>query len=360
LGAFAILIINSYRKLLLSRLIMTFIASALFSTSAILFRNGGEYYLIVNLVISIMYFKEKKFIITITLLNCILFLAIKIFLANTPLSMGEVPFARIIFNIGWALICMLTALLYFKYEQLTYQTQVEEKNRELEKLNDTKQKLFSIIAHDLRSPIGQLKSSLDLVNQEYLTPEQFRHIAATLSSEVDQLHTTLDNLLRWSINQFQGIQTNPEKTSLAEIIEQKAVPLLKQSIERKNIQLKTEGLNRSVWADPDHLMLVFRNLIANAIKYSYQDGIITIQASQRNGQVIIAVADNGTGMTEEIRSTLFHSLAVSSVSGTSNEKGTGLGLKLCKEFIEQNKGQIWVESEPGKGSRFYISLPSAK
>jgi signal transduction histidine kinase len=264
------------------------------------------------------------------------------------------------FNIIWAVIMMVLALLFFKNEQLSYQKQVEEKNHELEELNNTKEKLFSIIAHDLRSPIGQLKGSLELVNKAYITPEQFLPIADKLSVQVDQLHSTLDNLLRWSISQFQGIQAVPEYVSLEEVIGQKAILFLKQSIERKNIQLSTEGLQRQVWADPDHLQLIFRNLVANAIKYSYQDGKISIRSYQQENNVIIEITDNGMGMTAEVQESVFSSVTMVSNTGTSNEKGTGLGLKLCKEFIEKNKGEIWLKSEVGKGSTFYVSIPATQ
>ncbi|HEY1019596.1 MAG TPA: HAMP domain-containing sensor histidine kinase [Sediminibacterium sp.] len=358
-GAFAILIINSYQKFFLGRMVLSCLASILFSASAFFFRNGGEYFLLVNMVIIAIYFNEKKFLIGFTIANILLFIGLKIIL-NRPVIYDEVPFSRVMFNIIWAVIMMVLALLFFKNEQLSYQKQVEEKNHELEELNNTKEKLFSIIAHDLRSPIGQLKSSLELVNKEYITPKQFLPIASKLSVQVDQLHSTLDNLLRWSISQFQGIQAVPEYVSLEEVIGQKSILFLKQSIERKNIQLYTEGLQRQVWADPDHLQLIFRNLVANAIKYSYQDGKISIRAYQQENNVIIEITDNGMGMTADVQESVFSSVAMVSNTGTSNEKGTGLGLKLCKEFIEKNKGKIWLKSEPGKGSTFYVSIPATQ
>lgn len=358
-GALAILLINSYQKFFLGRLVLSCLASILFSASAFFFRNGGEYFLLVNVVIIVIYFNEKKFLIGFTIANILLFICLKIFL-NGPVVYDEVPFSRVMFNIIWAVIMMVLALLFFKHEQLSYQQQVEEKNHELEELNNTKEKLFSIIAHDLRSPIGQLKASLELVNKEYITPEQFLPIAGKLSVQVDQLHSTLDNLLRWSISQFQGIQAVPEYVSLEEVIGQKSILFLKQSIERKNIELHAEGLQQKVWADPDHLMLIFRNLVANAIKYSYQDGKIYIHAYQKGNKVIVEITDNGMGMTADVQESVFSSVTMVSSTGTSNEKGTGLGLKLCKEFIEKNKGEIWLKSEPGKGSTFYVSIPATQ
>lgn len=357
-GGCLILIMNSYQRFSLSRLILISMSSVLFSYEAAFFRNGAEYYLIANLIVIIIFFNERKYILPISFLDCLLFIVIKIYQHTLPDTYGAISTPRIIFNISWALVIMVLALLFFKKEQQAYQAQVEEKNKELEKLNDAKQKLFSIIAHDLRSPIGQLKNSLDLVNKEYMSPEIFREISTKLSSEVDQLHNTLDNLLRWSISQFQGIKVLSEKVALADIVE-KMIPLFKQPADRKNIMFQVEDVDFFILADPDHLMLVLRNLVSNAIKYSYQDSTIIIRGQTKNNRVIIEVADSGTGMNEETKTAVFSSANMVSSNGTSNEKGTGLGLKLCKEFIEKNSGQIWVESIEKKGSSFFVSLQQA-
>lgn len=359
LGAFLILLINSYRKFLVARLILTFLSSVLFSTSAVLFRNGGEYFLIVNLVIIIIYFNEKIFLIAISIFNCGLFIGIKIFLENNHTYFTPVSYGRVIFNMAWTLSSMMLALLFFKKEQITYQQQIEEKNKQLQKMNDAKEKLFSIISHDLRSPIGQLKNSLDLVNREFISPETFQQISTKLSAEVDRLHGTLDNLLRWSISQLQGINASPEKISLATLLQQKLM-IFKQVAEQKNINLVLQDVNRYIWADPDHLLLVLRNIISNAIKYSYQNGEILIRSHIKDNQVIIEVIDQGMGMTESVRSSIFQNDNIISNTGTANEKGTGLGLKLCKEFIEKNNGKIWIESTEHKGTTFFLSLPEAK
>jgi two-component system sensor histidine kinase/response regulator len=355
-GAVVILVINSYRKFLLSRLILTFLASILFMIGAVFFRNGGEYYLLTNLIVIIIYFNERLYIFLISLFNCLLFIGAKIFLENSSYEYGTVSFSRVIFNISWSLLIMVLALLFFKKEQEDYQLLIEQKNKELETLNDTKEKLFSIIAHDLRSPIGQLKNSLDLVSNEFISADAFRQISSKLSSEVDQLHSMLDNLLKWSISQFHGIRAVPENISLTLIVEKNAT-LFKQSLEQKNIVLSWQLNDLSVCADPDHLMLVIRNLVSNAIKYSYQDGNIIIRAHKKETHVLIEIADRGMGMNAEMKNAIFNTNNMVSSTGTSNEKGTGLGLKLCKEFIQKNNGEIWVDSVEGKGSTFYISLP---
>lgn len=359
LGALLILIINSYRKFLAARLILSFLSSILFSLSAILFRNGGEYFLIANLIIIIIYFNERIYIIAISLFNCLLFIGIKIFLETDHQIFTPVSFGRVIYNMSFTLTMIFLALLFFKNEQITYQEQIEEKNKDLQKMNDTKEKLFSIISHDLRSPIGQLKNSLDLVNQAHMSPETFQQISVKLSTEVSRLQTTLDNLLRWSISQLQGIKASPEKIALNNLLEQK-LNIFQQIAEQKNIHFVLKDTDHFIWADPDHLLLVLRNIISNAIKYSHQNADITIQCETKDQQVIIEIADKGVGMNEEVKASIFQHDSIMSSTGTANEKGTGIGLKLCKEFIEKNNGQIWVESTEKTGTTFYISLPEAK
>lgn len=226
-------------------------------------------------------------------------------------------------------------------------------------MNETKQKLFSIIAHDLRSPISQLKGSLDLVNQSFLSPEEFGKIAKKLSAEADLLHSTLDNLLRWSISQFQGIVASPEKIILTDAIKKQAAVFFRSALEAKNLTLHLALGSHAVWADPDHLNLVMRNLISNAIKFSYQNTGIHVLAGKEGSAIILEIRDKGIGMHSSLKNSVFHFENLIYSTGTSNEKGTGLGLKLCKEFIEINHGKIWVESEPDKGSPFYFSLPAA-
>ncbi len=357
-GEIMILVINSYRRFLLGRLVLTFIASALFTISALLYRNGSEYFLIANLIVIIIYFNEKKYLITISLVNCLLFIGIKLFL-ESPILFDSVSFGRVVFNIVWTLLIMILALLFFKNEQVTYQKLIEEKNNDLQKLNDTKEKLFSIISHDMRSPIGQLKSSLDLVKSEDISPESFRQISSKLSEEVSRLQNTLDNLLKWSISQLQGIKAAPEKVGLKAIMDDK-LAIFEQLTQQKKIRMSLEDVDRFVWVDPNHLRVVLRNLISNAIKYSYENGTIVIRSSTKDQMVVIEVIDTGMGMNEQLKQTIFQPDNIISSTGTANEKGTGIGLKLCKEFIKKNQGHIWAESSEKKGSTFFISLPEAK
>ncbi|NCI47264.1 sensor histidine kinase [Sediminibacterium soli] len=359
LGGIAILILNSYAKYRLARLLIISAGCLLFGLSAIFYRNGGEYFLLANLIIIIIFFTDTKYLVVTSLVNCVFFIGIKVFHHYSDFVYDSVPFERVLFNISWSMVLVIIALWFFKTEQLSYLREIEAKNNELLKTNQTKEKLFSIIAHDLRSPIGQLKGSLELVNHDYISPERFSQMAAKISDNVDQLHNTLDNLLRWSLSQLQGITANPERTEIAPILEEK-YHILQQKLEEKNIRLAISGITQAVWVDPDHLRLILRNLLSNAVKYSHANSVISVTArTDSAGHITILIQDNGTGMSDTVKSHIFHSDTIQSKPGTANEKGTGLGLKLCREFIEKNHGRIYVESEENKGSCFYVCLPDA-
>lgn len=358
LGGISILIIHSYRKYQLARMVLMITASVVFGISALFYRNGGEYFLLANLIIIVIFFTKTKYLVVTSVLNCALFIGIKVFHQYSNFVYDTVPFSRVMFNLAWSLALLTIALWFFKTEQQGYLKEIENKNNELQATNRTKEKLFSIIAHDLRSPIGQLKGSLQLVSHDYISPETFSEIAAKISDQVDQLHNTLDNLLRWSLSQLQGITAAPQKTELAPILADK-FQILKQKLEEKNIQLDIAETTDSVWVDPEHLRLVLRNLLSNAVKYSHPGGAIEIRFEKINGMITILIRDYGTGMSDMVKDAIFYSDAVQSQPGTANEKGTGLGLKLCKEFIEKNNGQIRVESKEQQGSCFYVSFPQA-
>lgn len=233
------------------------------------------------------------------------------------------------------------------------------KNQELQKFNSAKEKLFSIIAHDVKSPIIGLKSSLDLLNKDIISVEEFKSLSFELAQRVGQLQNNLDNLLQWSQSQMLGITAKPEQCSLQTILLD-CLGLLQQNLENKKIKIET-GITDSVniYADPNHVRLVLRNLISNAIKFSYPEHTIFIMAETNKDEVVICVKDTGVGMTQSSTDKIFDALQLNSQYGTANEKGTGLGLQMCKEFLEQNNGKIWVQSELGKGSTFCFSLPKA-
>ncbi len=254
------------------------------------------------------------------------------------------------------------------YEELKLRNfEINQRNHEilhqkarLEKLNELKDRLFMIISHDFRSPLHSLKGLIVLLNDhEFVSPEEFKTLLRGLRQNVDQTYDLLENLLIWAKSQMKGARMKPERLQLSDLIGQN-IALLRAMAENKDIRMHHEvGDTIVVCADADMIRLVIRNLITNAIKFTGSPGEICVKAVDNADHVVIAVQDNGIGMDEEKRAHIFGGIQNSS-SGTRKEKGTGLGLMLCKEFVEKNGGSMWMESEPGKGSTFYFTLPSAE
>ncbi|PSL07267.1 tetratricopeptide repeat-containing sensor histidine kinase [Cecembia rubra] len=256
-------------------------------------------------------------------------------------------------------IILIAGILYQNYRKQKKAKQLLEiKTQELEKANQVKAKLFSIIGHDLRGPLASLFMLLGLYRQNRLDDNEFKGLVPELYKNVGAIMETLNNLLRWSISQMNMVKSVPVPTSLSEkVIEIESFnsTLLRQ----KNLNFRNQiPIGTLVLVDPNHLDLILRNLLSNAIKYSKINGTITLKSLEKDGMIIISVKDEGIGMNQQEADQLFQSDLVKSKRGTSGEQGTGLGLNLTQLYIEENGGKIWVESEQNKGSVFYFSLPA--
>ncbi|MFP4338882.1 MAG: tetratricopeptide repeat protein [Cyclobacteriaceae bacterium] len=236
---------------------------------------------------------------------------------------------------------------------------INEQKNELEKSNHVKDKLLSIVSHDFRSPLNSLEGMLDLVAEGNLSEKETKMIASELRIKVNVTTGLLDNLLNWAKNQMQGIEVHPEDFNI-QTLTLDTIYLLNIQAERKKIKLicqLKEPIN--VHADYEMIKLVVRNLIANAIKFSEPGSEVKIDARPEDNKLLkFVVKDSGTGIPEEELGKLFTSES-RSVMGTANEKGTGLGLQLCRDFVELNGGSIWAESQLGIGSKFMFTVPLA-
>ena len=241
-----------------------------------------------------------------------------------------------------------------KAEQL-----LKERESQLRELVTTKDKLFSIIAHDLRSPFNGLLTFSELLihnpkDLDDAEAESYLEIINSLSKNTLDL---LDNLLNWAKAQTGQLIYKPETTNLSVIVRE-ILEISKSIAKIKNISLNyTQNSDIEVFADVNMLKTILRNLISNAIKFTHANGEIAIYALQNQNNIEITVSDNGVGMSEETLNKLFSIDRNVAKLGTADEKGSGLGLILCKEFIEKHGGEIWIESEPGKGSAFKFTLP---
>jgi signal transduction histidine kinase len=237
--------------------------------------------------------------------------------------------------------------------------ELTEANLKLNELNATKDKFFSIIAHDLKNPFNSIlvQSQLLLMNYNMLDANKILKSIRHISNSAENAYNLLENLLEWSRSQTGKIHFNPVETSLDSLFKT-ALESTWSIAAHKKISIELEPVNDiTLMADKNMLNTVLRNLITNAIKFTPTGGKIILNAVVKRENVIISVADTGVGMCQEIIHKLFKINSKVSMPGTDNEPGTGLGLILCKEFVEKHGGKIKVESEEGKGSVFSFNLP---
>ncbi len=233
---------------------------------------------------------------------------------------------------------------------------IQDQNQELEELNNVKTKLFSIISHDIRSPLRMLLGVLSLLENEELSKEELHFVTHKLKDHTLHLSDFLDNLLTWARSQMEAITIHPESLLLQGLTTEN-IELLQPLADKKSILIDNKiDPEVSIQADRESVNIVIRNLISNAIKFTREGGTITLYNTQNSHEVTIAIQDTGMGISEENQQKIFGQGALST-NGTNNEKGTGLGLLLCKDFVEKNRGRIWVESIVGKGSTFKFTLP---
>ncbi|WP_417444267.1 ATP-binding protein [Joostella sp.] len=235
---------------------------------------------------------------------------------------------------------------------------LKKRELELQELNETKNKFFSIIAHDLRAPIGSLNSLIDLLKDNQISPKDFMQFAPKLSEQVKSISFTLNNLLVWGQAQMKGTVSRPSLINL-QLIANNSILLLKELANKKNIVITNNiPYSAKAFIDEDQINLVFRNLISNAIKFTPQDGKIMIFAKENSGFWEVEIRDNGVGISQEIIDVILSKKTqFGTTYGTENEKGTGLGLNLCKEMIKKNKGTMWIESKVNIGTSFFFKLP---
>ena len=233
---------------------------------------------------------------------------------------------------------------------------LEKQKTDLEEANETKDRLFSVIAHDLRVPFRTLKSMFDLMDITDLQNEEKEFFVKKIRQYNQDTAHLLDNLLLWARNQMVSETPQPQTLVLGEIT-RNCLSLLEEVAKNKKISIETcISSNFSVLADADMLHFVIRNLISNAIKFSQQESSIYITVSQNGKWGVLEVKDTGVGISEERLPTIFQAIHQKSW-GTENEAGTGLGLPLCKIYVEKNQGKILVESQKGLGSKFLVMLP---
>ncbi len=264
----------------------------------------------------------------------------------------------LVVSYGWQQKRKNNALLRKQNEEIGLQKeQLALQAEALQQSHRIKDRLFSIVAHDLRGPMASLKGAIDLFSPEVLNSEELEEIKNSLKHRFAVTDETLQNLLHWARNQMEQEQVQGKALRLQHMVNRK-IELFAEVAQNKQINLcNMIAPEVYVYADENHLYTILQNLIANAIKFSYEGGKITISSKQNQGRVRIAVQDTGKGISAQQKSSLFNEKHFSLI-GTAGEAGHGLGLYLVKTLTEQNCGSVWVESQEGKGSTFYVELPA--
>jgi len=237
---------------------------------------------------------------------------------------------------------------------------IEKQNAELIKLNSDKDKFFSILAHDLKSPFNSILGFLEVLssNIRNYTIHEIEENISIIDNSANRVYNLLNELLLWTRSQSGKIPFSPQIISFTKCCDEVVEGLI-LSANSKNIKIVCRSTDAVIYADIEMIKTVLRNLISNSIKYTNSGGFIRIKLKVSNTETIVSVKDNGIGMTPQIMKQLFDFSVIQSRKGTSDEVGTGMGLIICKEFVEKHGGSIWVKSEPGKGSNFKFSLPKS-
>jgi signal transduction histidine kinase len=350
----SVLILNFYKKNLLARMIFCIVLPIAFLPNSYILNQPlrAEFYMYGFAASTFLFFSRQKFINIFFPLPIIIFLLMVFNLQQHFPDVYQLNLGTLI-RISFSFLYIYLTMSLLRRENNRYATQ-------LEGLNKLKNKIFSIVSHDLRGPIGSLNAVLQMTEHAQISREEFQMLVKSLHANVKQLHGTLDNLLQWSHAQSHELKVMPQSFILKNLVDE-IFQLLKFNAAAKGVALQNHGnLQLGIFADLTMAQSILGNLISNAIKFTPKGGVVSVSAESDQKMAKIAVEDNGHGMSPEIVKSLFKTIQHFSTPGTDGEKGTGFGLLLCKEFVEKNGGTISVSSELLKGSTFSFTLPLAK
>ncbi|WP_413667600.1 ATP-binding protein [Mucilaginibacter sp. Mucisp86] len=284
-------------------------------------------------------------------------------------ELEKVRLKRDILTAGTILLMLIAFVLLRNYiqkrklsEQLALKNEnISEQNLHLEELVHVKDRLFSIIGHDLRGPIHTISHMMEIIKEKSLSEEENDYWIEKIDETLVITSGLVENLLYWAKSQLDGIQPNPANFDLRKLIDQN-VMLMKQRAAEKKVTITGEEIAGPiiVYGDETMIDIVIRNLMENAVKFSKAGDRVTLTAKKSEAFAILKIQDNGKGIPEESQSKIFNKYTSYTTFGTASEKGSGLGLLLCKELVERNNGTIWFESTAGIGSSFYFTVPSVK
>ncbi|SFW65988.1 sensor histidine kinase [Chitinophaga sancti] len=352
---FSMVYFNEKKKYDLGPMITMPLCAMELSASALIYNNNMELYLLLVVCLSLILLNNKWVMLILGIFSAILLGVTHRLAPHTVIH--QVSEGRRIMNAVIWLIMLLFCLYYFRLQIMGYTKELEESNRQLNVANKTREKLISILAHDMSSPINTLFFMLDLLQEDMLSGKDFAESSRLLILQARNLQENMDGLLQWCYTQMKGIAPQPANFNLVALIGE-VITFLQPQFQKKHIRLQNDIAQYTciINADPDHVRLIIRNLLSNAIKFSYQEAIIVLSMEDKGSEVIISVTDFGVGIRAAILESIFAADKIHSTPGTGNEKGIGLGLSLSEEFAQKNNGFLSVASEEGKGSTFSLHL----
>ncbi|GAB4176595.1 MAG: HAMP domain-containing sensor histidine kinase [Terrimicrobiaceae bacterium] len=328
-----------------------------FFFAALWFHNGMENYLLVTMAASILLLDNPITRVALAGFNAAAYSYVKLAPQIEAAPMDH-P-VRHFLNILLFLLALSGLIEFFRVLNSDYLKTLENANAALDNANRSKEKLFSVIAHDLRGPVGNLKVSLDLLGSGALAQDEFSSLVADLAADVDNSYACLENLLSWSVSQLGGLTASVRNISLGSAVDE-AIKVSGFAASRKGIKVETSiPADAHVSCDPQHLQAILRNLLSNAIKFTPGGGRVSVSAARHGNHWVVFVEDTGVGMAQEKARRLFEGKVGNSTPGTDAETGLGLGLEICRDFVVLNRGTIAAESAPGKGTVVRVGLPSA-
>ncbi|QNA42884.1 ATP-binding protein [Lacibacter sediminis] len=333
---------------------------------------GIELFFILYAVFGVFFLQQLRLILLAISFSLISYFAVFVVEQNYEFVMRDINYSFYVFNHVLSVALIFIGLFLIKKENKDYQAEIlnsneelyrytqeiEKQKEELAELNNLKSKLFSVISHDLRTPLYGLRNLFKSVEQYDLPAEEIKVLIPDVVKDLHYTTDLMENLLQWAKSQMKGESLSPQLIDMNKLIHD-VQQVVRLQAENKQVYLKTKADKPVyIYADKEMIEVVLRNLISNAIKFTPKEGEVVIDVKEEDELIEVLVRDTGTGMSEEAKNKLFGDEHFTT-KGTSNESGTGLGLMICKEFLKKNGGDIHVESELGKGSTFAFTLPRA-
>ena len=347
---------QSQKKHKISKFILLYSNAFFLTLSAFIYKNGAELYLITILSAIIILTNDRRKHIYSTLIFSIIIL----FIQFVPIELPDdqiVNASRKIMNTAGGFATLFLTIIFFKHIQYTYHKELEEKNRLLKSSNANMEKVLSILAHDIREPLSSIPALIELYENNYLSQDATSTTFKTINRKILDVDHTLISLLEWSAKNLKEIKAFPTKIKLYDLITQ-VLEIIELQIENKNIKFElTISADHVIYADRDQMIIILRNIIGNAIKFSKNDGLIKIKSELMENDMIIKIIDFGIGIEKNVLQNLTDKAQIPAY-GTNGERGTGIGLLLCHELIKQNHGDFNFVSNHAVGTKVEIHIPS--